>query len=101
MPHSERETHMSRILMLAIGLAIAIGVNAAQFTVDLWGIAYVAEKDTGDSAFRLDDNSCRRDVTAMVYADAAKGVDNRPVWTRAYLDCMEGKGYAMAPKKAE
>jgi hypothetical protein len=92
---------MSRVLVLAIGLAIATGVSAAQFTVDLWGIAYVAEKDTDDSAFRLDDNGCRKEVTAMVYADAVKGVDNKALWTRAYVDCMQGKGYAVAPKKSE
>lgn len=92
---------MSRIFVLAIGLALTTAVNAAQFTVDLWGIAYVAEKDTADSAFRLDDNGCRREVTGMVYADAANGVDNRTLWTRAYIDCMVGKGYAMAPMKSE
>jgi hypothetical protein len=92
---------MRKILVLAIGLAIATGVSAAQFEVDLWGFAYVAEKDIDDSAFRLDDNDCRRDVTGMVYADAANGVNNNAQWTRAYIDCMEGKGYAVAPKKPE
>jgi hypothetical protein len=91
---------MSRLLVLAIGFVITTAVGAAQFSVDLWGVTYVAAKDNAaDSAFRLDDNGCRKDVTAMVYADAAKGVDNKPVWTKAYLDCMEAKGYTLTQKK--
>ena len=92
---------MSRILVLVFWLAVSTAVGATQFSVDLWGVAYVAEKDTDDHAFRLDDNDCRRNVTVMVYADAAKGVDNRPAWTQAYLDCMQGRGYAVAPQKPD
>lgn len=91
-----KETHMSKILMFTVGLAITTVVSAAQFSVDLWGTTYIADKDTvTDSVFRLDDNGCRKEVTAMVYADAAKGVENKPAWTTAYLDCMQGKGYTM------
>jgi hypothetical protein len=92
---------MSRILVLVFLVAVSTGVGAAEFSVDLWGVVYVAEKDTDDHTFRLDDNDCRRDVTTMVYADATKGVDNRPAWTQAYLDCMQGKGYALAPRKPD
>lgn len=91
---------MSRLFVLAIGLVITTAVGAAPFYVDLWGVTYVAQKDgTADSAFRLDDNGCRKEVTALVYADATKGVENKPVWTKAYLDCMEAKGYTMTQKK--
>jgi hypothetical protein len=101
-PHPERKTNMSRLLVFAIGFVITTAVGAAQFSVDLWGVTYIAQKeDAADSAFRLDDNGCRKEVSVMVYADAAKGVDNKPVWTKAYLDCMEAKGYAMAQKRNE
>jgi hypothetical protein len=93
---------MSRILVLAIGFAITTVASAGQFSVDLWGITYVAEKDdAADSAFRVDDNGCRKEVTALVYADAAKGVDNKPVWTKTYISCMEAKGYKMTVKKPD
>ncbi len=93
---------MSRILVLAIGFAITTAVSAGQFPVDLWGITYIADRnDVAESAFKLDDVGCRKEVTTVVYADAGKGVDNKAAWTKTYLGCMEAKGYKMTVKKPD
>jgi hypothetical protein len=90
------------MLVLAIGFAITSTVSAGQFPVDLWGITYIADRDdVAESAFKLDDVGCRKEVTALVYEDASKGVDNKAAWTKTYLGCMEAKGYKMTLKKPE
>jgi hypothetical protein len=91
---------MSRILMVAIGFAFTTAVSAAQFSVELWGVTYVAAKDdVAESVFRLDDNECRRGVTHDVSDDAANGVNAKAVWTKVYLKCMESKSYEMTIAK--